>query len=234
MPAFPGPQPTPMPLRAIFFDLDDTLCDTIGARPQRARNAFGPLCRDNLHLDIEALIARCLEPLEEPRSIRGPRVVLAELGLEGTPAGEEVMRRFLGEHEHLVLFPGARGVIVALSRRYTLGIITNAAEWYQAAKLRHVGLEPYFRHVLISGAFGCAKPDPRIFRHALTLAGVAPHEAVFVGDRLDLDVAGAKAVGMHAIWFNHWGGEVREGDARPDATIRHLSELPGAIEALGA
>jgi putative hydrolase of the HAD superfamily len=221
-----------MPLRAIFFDLDDTLCDTIGARPQRARAAFEPICRDSADLDIETLVARCLEPLDAPRSIRGPRVVLAELGLEDTPVGEEVMRLFLGDHRHIVLFPGAKEVIADLSRRYTLGIITNAAEWYQVAKLRHVGLEPYFQHVLISGAFGCDKPDPRIFRHALTLAGVAPHEAAFVGDRLDVDIAGAKAVGMRAIWFDHWGGELRDGDARPDATIRHLADLPDAIEAL--
>jgi putative hydrolase of the HAD superfamily len=223
-----------MPLRAIFFDLDDTLCDTIGARPQRARAAFEPICRNNAHLDLETLVARCLERLEEPRSIRGPRVVLAELGLEGTPAGEEVMRLFLGDHRHTVLFPGALDVIADLGRRYTLGIITNAAQWYQSAKLRHVGLEPYFQHVLISGAFGCEKPDPRIFRHALALAGVAPHEAAFVGDRLDVDIAGAQAVGMRAIWFNHWGGVRTDGDPRPDATINHLSELPGALEAPGA
>jgi HAD superfamily hydrolase (TIGR01549 family) len=223
-----------MPLRAVFFDLDDTLCDTIGARPQRARNAFRPLCRDNPHLDIEALIARCIEPLEEPRSVRGPRVVLAELGLEGTSAGEEVIRLFMGDHQHIVLFPGAREVIADLSRRYTLGVITNAAEWYQLTKLTHLGLDAHFPHVVISGAFGCEKPDPRIFRHALTLAGVEPHEAAFVGDRLDVDIAGAKAVGMRAVWFNHWGGEVADGDVRPDATIRHLAELPGAIESLGA
>ncbi len=79
MRASPELRPALMPIRAIFFDLDDTLCDTIGARPQRARNAFEPLCRDNPELDIEALIARCIEPLEEPRSVRGPRLVLAEL-----------------------------------------------------------------------------------------------------------------------------------------------------------
>ena len=79
-----------MPLRAVFFDLDDTLCDSIGARPERARRAFQRLRRDHPHLDVEALIARALEPAG-PRIVRGVPAVLEELGVKDTPAGREAL-----------------------------------------------------------------------------------------------------------------------------------------------
>jgi putative hydrolase of the HAD superfamily len=86
-------------------------------------------------------------------------------------------------------------------------------------------LEPYIDPLVVSGDIGHQKPDPRIFQHALGLVGVAPHEAVFVGDRLDVDVAGAKAAGMRAIWFNHWGGELPAHGPTPDDIIHQFDEL---------
>ncbi len=153
-------------VRAVFFDLDDTLCDTIGTREARARRAFEYLCRTQSGLDADLLVRRALEPLAEPRSALGVRGVLEE-----------------------------------------------------------------FFFVVSAGA-GYEKPDPRIFQHALSLAEVEPAEAVFVGDRLDVDVGGAKAAGMRAIWFNHWGGKLDGASPGPDAVIERFVELPGVLNAL--
>ena len=87
-------------------------------------------------------------------------------------------------------------------------------------------------HFVVSDMVGCEKPDPRIFQQALALADVAPHEAVFVGDRLDIDVGGAKAAGMRAVWFNHWGGSLDDDSPQPDAVIERFSELPAMVERL--
>ena len=75
----------------------------------------------------------------------------------------------------------------------------------QATHLRRIaclGLEAHFDHVLIADAVGYAKPDPRIFRRALELAGCRPDEAAMVGDNPVNDIAGAQAVGLTAFWFN--------------------------------
>jgi hypothetical protein len=58
-----------VPIRAVFLDLDDTLCDTIGCRPQRVRAALAHLCArlGRTDLDLDALVARTVDPLE-----RGP------------------------------------------------------------------------------------------------------------------------------------------------------------------
>jgi len=77
---------------------------------------------------------------------------------------------------------------------------------------------------------GYKKPDSRIFEHALRLARVQPHEALFVGDRLDIDVEGARAAGMHAVWFNHWGGTLPIEITRPKLSIERFADLVQSIK----
>ncbi len=221
-------------LRAVFFDLDDTLCDTIGTRPQRARRAFERLVLDHPRLDADILVARALEQMGPPRSARGVPRVLEELGVADTQAGRQAVDFwfFVGCSELLRPFPGVRETLPQLSRRYALGLVTNGGAELQRNKFLALRLDTHIRHVVISEEMGFDKPDPRIFCHALSLAGVAPGEAAFVGDRLDIDVAGAKAAGMRAVWFNHWGGALDDISPRPDAVIRRFAELPEVLERL--
>lgn len=102
----------------------------------------------------------------------------------------------------------------------------------QRGKIAHFGLDRYLRWLVISEGIGLRKPDLRIFQYALSLAGVEPQEAIFVGDRLDMDVGGAKAGGMRAVWFNHWGGTLDGESPQPDAIIERFSELPEAVAGL--
>jgi putative hydrolase of the HAD superfamily len=78
--------------------------------------------------------------------------------------------------------------------------------------------------VVTSADAGAAKPDPAVFRRALQLAGVDGRGAVHVGDSLDNDVAGARALGIRAILVR------REGDPPPGVeTVRALTELPTLV-----
>ena len=83
------------------------------------------------------------------------------------------------------------------------------------------GLLEHVEAVVSSGEVGVAKPDPGIFERALEVARAAPDEAVHVGDSLDNDVAGARAVGLRAILIQ------RDGPG-PDGveTVSSLAELP--------
>src|SRR5256886_17360775 len=60
---------------------------------------------------------------------------------------------------------------------------------------------PLFSVLVDSAQVGCAKPEPRIFLHALEALGLGPADATFVGDSLPRDMAGARAVGMRHIWL---------------------------------
>ena len=64
------------------------------------------------------------------------------------------------------------------------------------------GVHFYFESVVFSAQDGIGKPDPRIFHRALRGMNLQPHEAIFVGDSQEADVAGAAAVGMRSIHFD--------------------------------
>lgn len=86
-------------------------------------------------------------------------------------------------------------------RRYRLGIVSN---W--DTRLRGIaaglGLESWVDVIVISSVVGVRKPDPRIFQRALEAVGVAPREALHVGDLPEEDIEGARGAGLHAAWIN--------------------------------
>ncbi len=86
------------------------------------------------------------------------------------------------------------------SRRYRLGIVSN---FYGnlATVCQEAGLSPFLTVMVDSTQAGCRKPDPRIFRAALTALQTDPAQAVFVGDSLPRDMAGARGIGMPHIWL---------------------------------
>jgi putative hydrolase of the HAD superfamily len=124
----------------------------------------------------------------------------------------------------------AKTILQSLHRKYKLGIISNFAIPECVHKLLKADdLEELFDIVIISATVNKRKPSPEIFQNALKALGVSVSETVFVGDTIDADIEGPKAIGMKAIYI-----ERREQKASkkfcPDQTIKFLSELPLALE----
>ena len=92
----------------------------------------------------------------------------------------------------------------------------------QSRKLQCLALAPMFDTILISDAEGISKPNLQIFHRALERLNVSPARSVFVGDHPEVDVAGARAAGMHAIWRRDPNGS-RMIEA--DGVIDELSDL---------
>jgi putative hydrolase of the HAD superfamily len=82
---------------------------------------------------------------------------------------------------------------------------------------------------VISEELGSAKPEPEIFREALRRASVASHEAVFVGDSQEFDVAGARGAGMSAVWHNATAQAWQGPGERPQLEIASIAQLPPLI-----
>ncbi|MDX1435217.1 MAG: HAD family phosphatase [Anaerolineales bacterium] len=91
--------------------------------------------------------------------------------------------------------------IRGLRTDYTVGLLSNAWDSLRDALETRFGIEDVFDPVVISAEVGLMKPDPKIYRLALDEAGAAPEEAVFLDDFPE-NVAGARAVGMHAVHFD--------------------------------
>jgi putative hydrolase of the HAD superfamily len=112
---------------------------------------------------------------------------------------------------------------------HPLGVVSNGQSEQQRAKLTRLGIADRFRHVTISQDCGVAKPDARIFLNACAACGVDPGEAVYVGDRYDVDAEGARRAGLTGIWVDR-GRTVSLRHAGP--VIRSLAELPALIQKL--
>ena len=113
------------------------------------------------------------------------------------------------------------------------GIITNGERDFQLPKLEAIGLLDRFEHVVASGSLGLAKPDRRIFEHAVSLFGVAPADAAYVGDRFETDAVGARDAGLTGVWVDRLGNATAAQAAAAAASgvhiVRGLAEVPALL-----
>jgi HAD superfamily hydrolase (TIGR01549 family) len=132
------------------------------------------------------------------------------------------------------VYPEVPGVLTTLAERYQLGCITNHFSWVRD-RARDAGFADLVSVWAISAELGVDKPDPAIFSHALAEAGATPERVVMVGDRLDRDIAPAKALGMRTVWVlrNEAPDEPTPDQLSvPDASVRSLDEVPALLETL--
>jgi len=115
---------------------------------------------------------------------------------------------------------------------YPMGIISNGDRGQQQHKLVTAGIDHYFAPVIVSGECGFAKPDARIFELACQSMGVSPSDAVYVGDRRDIDAEGARRAGMHGIWLDRMGGAA-DGDRQRVDSLSGLSAVIQLIDQRG-
>ncbi len=100
------------------------------------------------------------------------------------------------------LFPNTTEVLDYLKPNYKLHIITNGFQEIQDKKLQSSKIHDYFDHIINSEMAGVKKPNPIIFRLALEKAKVLPQKSLMIGDSLEADILGARAVGIHTLHFN--------------------------------
>jgi putative hydrolase of the HAD superfamily len=132
------------------------------------------------------------------------------------------------------LQPDVREALDSVRGEYRLGLLANQERWIRETMARD-GLDGYFEVWAISAEIGVDKPNPGIFEHALAEAGSAPERCVMVGDRLDNDMAAAKRHGMRAVWLLRGEAPNEPSPEQleiPDAAVRSLLELRGALERL--
>jgi len=132
------------------------------------------------------------------------------------------------------LYADVLPAVAELAKEYRLGVLANQESTVRSA-LERDGLAGDFGAWAVSEDLGLEKPDPRIFEHALQVAKAEPARSVMVGDRLDYDVEPAKRAGMRTVWVLRGQAPARATPEQlvvPDAAVRSLAELPGALEAL--
>lgn len=243
-------------LKAVLFDLDDTLLDWSGFKSDwvtlESNHLSGVVeyIRSEGHdlADVQAYAAEFRNRTNSAwtaarTSLRAPNLgtVLLETAVAlGVPANALDMRRCLeayqwGMVEGTLMFPEVPEVVNLLhANGIKVGIVTNAYQpmWLRDVEIEHHGLLEHFPDCRISAAdVGYLKPHPAIFQAALTCCGVKAEETVFVGDDLEADIAGAQAAGLQAVLrISRRSRALLGGTVVPDASMKTLLELPPILD----
>ncbi len=195
-----------MTLRAVLFDAGNTLLFL-----DHARIASGLGTSLGIPLTAEALTAGAAEAARAMEGASGPDRERADIYLEtlfrlaGVPGDrmgevrESLTRMHQERHLWCSIASDTRDALDRLRRAgLRLGVVSNSDGRVEAA-LEASGLRDYFDVVVDSALVGAEKPDPAIFRAALTALDLQPEEAVYVGDLYTVDVVGARAAGIDAV-----------------------------------
>jgi putative hydrolase of the HAD superfamily len=120
------------------------------------------------------------------------------------------------------LFPHAMEMLEYLHGQYKLHIITNGFDEVQFKKLERTGMGRYFDQVITSEEAGAMKPKEKIFHFALIKATALASESLMIGDEIEIDLLGAKAVGLDQMYVNHHGKKHTESFT---FEVQSLSEI---------
>jgi HAD superfamily hydrolase (TIGR01509 family) len=149
-------------------------------------------------------------------------------GLAARLRRESALLRRVGDRftdESLRQLAESAELLSRLRARYRIGIVSNFYGNLQAV-CDEAGLTPSTTVTVDSTLVGCKKPDPRIFQAALDALRASPAEAVFVGDSLRRDMAGARGMGMRHVWLRARDAAGNSGPCCPeDQVIARLADL---------
>jgi putative hydrolase of the HAD superfamily len=219
--------------KAILFDLDDTLWpispvilqaeQTLHAwLEEHAPRVAERFSIENLRQARLALLAKQPEFSLNLGELRraGLKSAFAEAG-EDLDKVELAMVSFFAARNAVVPYDDVVPGLLRLKSRVALGAITNGN-----ADLEAIGLARHFKISVAAHEFGCAKPDAAIFHEGCRQMGVAPSDAVYVGDDLLIDVQGAQRAGLRAVWMNRGASQAHlEHGVTPDAICSSFDDL---------
>ncbi len=248
-----------MGYRAVLFDLFDTLVlfdrdrlPLVRVNGRELRSTAGRLHAVlqpyapavDLAAFVDALLwswheaerLRAIDHREVPAPERF-RLLFGRLGVAPDRVPPALIEALLAAHREelsrAMEFPGHHGPLLArLAARYALAVVSN---FDYAPTVRTIlgasRVADLFAAIVVSDEVGWRKPKPVIFEEALRRLGVGARQALFVGDRAEIDVAGAQGVRMDAAWINRQGAPLPPGIRPPRFEIRDLAELPALLGA---
>lgn len=233
-------------IRAVFFDLDETLLDDDRCMREAIARTCATLATrypDIKPVQLEAAYMRVAEEwwlssgsvprTSDSGSTNGRDIrievwsdALKAYGLPDRDLAVKAADLYSQERRAgYCLFPDVGEVLDALHQRFILGVITNGPGDTQIEKVQVTGIAPYLRVFAVSGVLRVGKPESGIFLKALEYARCPPGQALHVGDSLTSDIAGAKGVGMYAVWINRNRVDRPQNAPNPDLVIYSLSDL---------
>ena len=243
-----------MTIRAVFFDVGDTLVDHWASAEQQNELARAALREEFGERDWhEAWIAAKIDPIRTAEgdlaaiasgdetlfkqetfawyeawfsasSIPLAGIDLERLRLRMCAPLDLVSQPVAGAFDALRWCKAQGLAVVLVTNTLSRGDDEAMQDW------RRFGLADAIDGVVSSHSIGWQKPHRAIFERALEIAGTTADKAVMVGDRMLADIWGAKRLGMRAV-LRRTPHEQAPIDVTPDAVIDDLTELPAVLSA---
>ncbi|MEU2433309.1 HAD family hydrolase [Streptomyces sp. NPDC007861] len=226
-----------MAIRAVLWDIDDTIFDYTSADREGLRRMLDDDGLPHRYASVEQALLRWRELTD----VHWARMAAGETDFQGQR--RDRVRAFLDRKlsdaeaddwfaRHVVhyetawsLFPDVLPVLDLLAGHFRHAVLSNSSIHNQDRKLRTLGVRDRFEAVLCAVELGVSKPEPAAFHAACEALGLPPADVAYVGDHPDIDACGAAGAGLTGIWLDRGG---RGG--RPELIrITGLAELPGLL-----
>ncbi|MBK3543257.1 HAD family hydrolase [Streptomyces rubiginosohelvolus] len=226
-----------MPIRAVLWDIDDTIFDYAGADRTGMRQHLGLAGLPGAYASVdEALDAwKAITVRHWARVAAGETDFLGQRRdrvrefLSRAMTDAEADDWFAGHVTHYeaawALFPDVLPVLDRLVPAYRHAILSNSSTDHQHRKLTALGVRDRFEVMVCAVELGISKPEAGAFHAACEALALEPHEVAYVGDEPDIDASGAVAAGLTGIWLDRRGRGGRSDLVR----ITGLDQLPGLL-----
>jgi len=223
-------------IRAIVFDLDNTLVDFMRMKHEAVEAAIDGMIDAGLALPREAVRARI-------------DAIYQELGLEYQNVFDRLLETELGEIDPkilasgivayrrargsaMVLYPHVQMTLLELAKRgIRLGVVSDAPRSQVWLRLCDLSLQHTFDAVVTFEDTGERKPSPAPFREVLRRLGVEARDALMIGDWAERDVVGGRSLGMKTV-FARYGDTFGTQESGADYDIEDVFELVAIADTL--
>ncbi|HKU68830.1 MAG TPA: HAD-IA family hydrolase [Candidatus Baltobacteraceae bacterium] len=228
-------------LRAVLFDLDDTLHDDTYAFTTAAEEVAAEVAAEH-GIDALALrrayiaeaegfwhrltAAELRSKLSQLRAAMWGNA-LRTVGLDDVRLAERSATNYnVYRKRYFALFPGALDLLRGLKEAgMKLGLVTNGMSETHREKIALLQITEYFDAIFLADEVGMVKPDPLLFAHACTKLRTSPSESAMVGDRYERDIAGALDAGLFTVWVNLRNERVPKDARPPHVVVSSIAEV---------
>lgn len=225
-------------MKAIVFDVDDTVYDQQEIFAKACRDAFGELREipvTDLFKASRYYSDECFEAVErgemtkEEMYIYRIKRTVEHFGQTITDEqANKYQERYVYYGSNMEVTEGMKKILAYCSEHMKTGVITNGPSAHQWRKIKTLNLEQWVKkeNIFVSGDVGANKPDKEIFEYAVKKMQLSEDDdIVYVGDSYEKDILGATNAGWKAIWLDRRGREVPDDFPEHAELVRSEEEL---------